>query len=361
MTDQTAATFSMGQIKLSNFKFSLPESLIAQYPIEKKENARLMVVHRKTGQIEHKVFKDLHSYFNEGDTLVVNDSKVLPCKLYGYKEKTNAQVEVILIRQLNHKNNLWDTIVEPSRKIRVGNKIYFANSELIAEIIDNTTSRGRTVKLLFDGTEEEFYALIDEIGHMPIPPQIKRPSEPSDKLAYQTIFSKHIGSVVLPAAGLHFTPYLLKYLELKSVSLVPITLHIGLEELRTIDMEGLSKVRAASEPFTISEQTQHAINSSIDQQKRVCAVGTSVLRALESSVSVSHRVKATHSWTNKFIIPSYNFKICNALLTTFHLPYSTSLISTAAFGGESLILEAYAEAVKEKYRFFLYGDSMLII
>lgn len=348
-------------MKLSNFKFDLPEGSIAKYPIVEKQDARLMVVHRDSGKIEHKTFKDLPSYFSEGDTLVVNDSKVLPCKLYGYKEKTNAQVEVLLLRKLNEENDLWDTIVEPARKIRVGNKIYFGNGELVAEIMDNTTSRGRTLKLLFEGTEEEFYALINEIGHMPLPSQIGRSSEPEDRAYYHTIFSQNMGSIVLPAAGLHFTPYLLKYLELQNIAVAPITLHIGLGELRTIDMEDLTKVRASSEYFVISEKAANVVNHSLANQKRVCAVGTSVLRAMESSVSVSCKLKPNSDWTNKFILPSFSFKVCNTLLTTFHLPSSISLVSVAAFGGEELVLAAYAEAIKENYRFFLYGDSMLII
>ncbi len=348
-------------MKLSNFKFALPEKNIAKQPIEPKEAARLMVVHKDSGQIEHKLFKDLPAYFLEGDTLVVNDSKVLPCKLYGHKEKTNAQVEVLLLRKLNHENALWDTIVEPARKIRVGNKIYFGDGALVAEIIDNTTSRGRTLKLLFDGTDEEFYALLDQMGHMPLPSQIGRQSEPVDKEYYQTIFAQNIGGIVLPAAGLHFTPYLLKYLELHNVSVVPITLHIGLGELRTIDMEDLTKVRAASEWFNISSDAMRVVNTSLEHQRKVCAVGTSVLRAIESSVSASCKLKTNSGWTNKFILPSYTFKVCNALLTTFHLPSSLSLVNVAAFGGEELILHAYAEAIKEQYRFFLYGDTMLVV
>ncbi|AXI24470.1 S-adenosylmethionine:tRNA ribosyltransferase-isomerase [Cardinium endosymbiont of Sogatella furcifera] len=348
-------------MKLSNFKFTLPEHSIAQYPIEAKENARLMVVHKASGKIEHTTFKELPTYFNEGDTLVVNDSKVLPCKLYGCKEKTNAQVEVLLLRKLNDEHGLWDTIVEPARKIRIGNKIYFGNGELVAEIIDNTTSRGRTLKLLFDRPEEEFYALINQIGHMPLPHQIGRPSKPEDREYYQTIFGANIGSIVLPAAGLHFTPYLLKYLALQNIAVVPVTLHIGLGELSTIDMEDLTKVRASSERFIITQETTKVVNQSLSHQKKVCAVGTSVLRAIESSVSVSCQLKEASDWTNKFILPSCTFKVCNALLTTFHLPSSISLVSVAAFGGEELVLDAYAEAIKEGYRFFLYGDSMLII
>ncbi|ROT47447.1 tRNA preQ1(34) S-adenosylmethionine ribosyltransferase-isomerase QueA [Candidatus Cardinium hertigii] len=348
-------------MKLSNFKFELPAHNIAQYPMHPKEDARLMVLHKDSGQIEHKTLKDLPSYFSEGDTLVANDSKVLPCKLYGYKEKTNAKVEVLLLRKLNNENALWDTIVEPARKIRIGNKIYFGNGELVAEIIDNTTSRGRTLKLLFDGTEEEFYALIDQIGHMPLPNQIERPSTLDDRTYYQTIFAQNIGSIVLPAAGLHFTPYLLKYLELQNISVVSVTLHIGLGELKIIDMEDLTKVKASSERFIITQESADVVNQSIANQKKVCAIGTSVLRAIESSVSVSCKLKANNNWTNKFILPSCSFKICNALLTTFHLPSSISLVSVAAFGGEELVLAAYAEAIDKHYRFFLYGDAMLII
>lgn len=310
-------------MKLSNFKFELPAHSIAQYPLEVKGDARLMVVHKDSGKIEHKAFKDLLTYFSEGDTLVINDSKVLPCKLYGCKEKTNTQVEVLLLRKLNDEHGLWDAIVEPARKIRIGNKIYFGNGELVAEIIDNTTSRGRTLKLLFDRTEEEFYELINQIGHMPLPHQMGRSSKPEDREYYQTIFAKNIGSIVLPAAGLHFTPYLLKYLALQNISVVPVTLHIGLGELTTIDMEDLTKVRASSERFMITQETTKVVNHSLNHQKKVCAVGTSVLRAMESSVSVSCQLKEVSDWTNKFILPSCPFKVCNTLLTTFHLPSST--------------------------------------
>jgi len=348
-------------MKLSNFKFSLPEHFIAKYPIYPKEDARLMVVHKDSGHIEHKTFRDFSLYFSAGDTLVVNDSKVTSCKLYGYKEKTNAQVEVLLLRQLNHEESLWDTIVEPARKIRVGNRIYFGNGELEAEIIDNTTSRGRTLKLLFHGKQEDCDAFIEEIGQMPLPTQIGRPSEPEDKQYYHSIFSKQLGGIVLPAASLHFTHYLLKYFALHNVSVVPLTLHIGLGELKTIDMEDLTKVRPSSEYFSISQATADVVNVALDNKKKVCAVGTSVLRAMESSVSVSCQLKPKNDWQNQLILPSYSFKICNSLLTQFHLPSSRSLISVAAFGGEELILKAYEEAITEGYRFFLYGDSMLII
>ena len=348
-------------MKLSAFKFDLPANQIALYPAETRDEARLMVVHKATGKIEHKLVKDILDYFEVEDTLVINDTKVFPANLYGSKEKTDAQVEVLLLRALNEQVHLWDTMVDPARKIRVGNRLYFGNGELVAEVVDNTTSRGRTLKFLFDGTQEEFYHIAEQLGTIPLPEQLKRKAEDVDRIHYQTVYAKHIGSVVAPTAGLHFTHYLLKRLELKGINVAPITLHIGLGTLKAIDMEDLTKYRACAEQFLISEETAQVINQSLDNKRQVCAVGTSSLRTVESSVSVAGRLKPGAQWTNKFIFPPYRCKICTSIITGFHLPKSTPFINVASFGGYALIMEAYQVAIKEKYRFFVYGDAMLII
>lgn len=348
-------------MRLSAFKFTLPPKLIALYPVEYREEARLMVIHKNTSKIEHKLFKDILHYFEEDDTLVVNDTRVFPTKLHGNKDKIEAPIEVFLLRELDQEEHLWDALVEPARKIRVGNKLYFGHGELVAEVLDNTTSRGRTLKFLFEGTREELYSIIDQLGIVPLPEQIKRKAEPEDRVHYQTVYAKHIGAVIAPAAGLHFTPQLLKRLALKSINTVPITLHISLGMLGTIDVEDLTKYKIGSEPFAIPEETALAVNKSLDSKRQVCAVGVSTTKAVESSVSVSGRLKASQGWTNRLIFPPYNFKVCTSLITNFHLPESVPLINAAAFGGYELMMEAYQVAIKEKYRFFIYGDAMLII
>ena len=348
-------------MKLSAFRFDLPAELIATHPTEHRDEARLMVVHKATGKIEHKVFKDLLDYFGEDDTLVINDTKVFPALLYGNKEKTNAQIEVLLLRELNEEYRLWDTLVEPARKIRVGNKLYFGNGELVAEVLDNTTSRGRTLKFLFDGSQEELHTLIDQLGEMPLPKEVKRKATPEDRKRYQTVYAQHTGAVVPSIAGLHFTPHLLKRLELKGAHIAPITLHIGLGSLRPVDVEDLTKYKADSELFAIREATTKTVNHSLDHHKQVCAVGASTAKALEASVSVAGRLKPAHRWTNRFIFPSYVFKVCTSLITNFHLPATTPLMNAAAFGGYDLMMEAYQTAIREKYRFFVYGDAMLIL
>lgn len=348
-------------MKLSAFKFDLPPSLLAKHPLEHRDEARLMVVHRDSGKIEHRLFKDLVDYFKEGDTLVLNDTKVFPAKLYGNKEKTGAKIEVFLLRELKSEDHQWDTLVDPARKIRVGNKLYFGDVDLVAEVSDNTTSRGRTLKFLFEGTTEALFELFDQIGEMPIPPQLDRAYEPEDRIRYQTTYAKHIGAVVVPAAGLHFTPYLLKHLELQGVGLVSLTLHCGLGMLGIIDVEDLTKYRIGSEYLHISESAVHMVNTSLRNKKRVCAVGASSLKGLESSVSSTGTLKSVESWTNKFIFPPYETRVCNSLITNFHLPASVLLMNAAAFAGYELLMKAYEEAVKEKYRFFVYGDAMLIL
>ena len=348
-------------MKLSKFKFHLSTNLIALRPAESRDGARLMVVDREKGTIEHKEFKDILEYFQEDDTLVVNDTKVFPARLYGNKEKTGAQIEVLLLRELNAENRLWDTLVDPARKIRVGNKLYFGEGELVAEVLDNTTSRGRTLKFLSDGTTDELYHAIDQLGVTPLPSSIARKAISEDRDWYQTIYAQNVGAVVAPAAGLHFTPHLLKRLQLKGTHIAPLTLHIGLGSLKPVDVEDITKYKIDSEYMSISDETAQLVNHSLDRKKRVCAVGYSTVKAVESSVSVTKRLKATQQWTNNFIYPPYNFRICTALLTNLHLPESAPLINAAAFGGYDLIMEAYQTAIREKYRFFVYGDAMLII
>ncbi len=349
-------------MKLSDFKFDVPKKLISLYPTENRDESRLMVVHRKTGQIEHRVFKDILEYFGEGDVFVINDTKVFPARLYGNKEKTGAKIEVFLLRELNPDLRLWDVLVDPARKIRVGNKLYFGDSDLVAEVIDNTTSRGRTIRFLFDGNEEEFQKTIDSLGETPLLKEfIDRKIEPEDRERYQTVFAKNVGAVAAPTAGLHFTPQLLKRLELRGVEIAPITLHVGLGTFRQVDVEDLTKHKMDSENYNIPQKTVQLVNEALDNKKRVVAVGTTSLKTVESSVTAGGRLKESSGWTDKFIIPPYDFKIANSLITNFHLPESTLLMTAAAFGGYDLVMKAYKEAVKEKYRFFSYGDAMLIL
>lgn len=320
-----------------------------------------MVVHRSTGLIEHKVFKDVLDYFDEGDVVVINDTKVFPARLYGNKEKTGAKIEVFLLRELNKETHLWDVLVDPARKIRVGNKLYFGDGDLVAEVIDNTTSRGRTIRFLFDGTDDEFYKTIDTLGETPLPDEIDRKAKPEDRDRYQTVYAENTGAVAAPSAGLHFTPHILKRLELKGIDVSAITLHVGLGTFSPVDVEDLTKHKMDSENYSIPENTTDVVNNALESKKRVCVVGTTSLRAIESSVSASSRLKESQGWTDRFIFPPYEFKIANALITNFHKPESTLLMTTCAFGGYDLIMKAYQIAVKEKYRFFSYGDAMLII
>jgi S-adenosylmethionine:tRNA ribosyltransferase-isomerase len=348
-------------MKLSEFKFELPAELMATHPAKHRDEARMMVLNRATGEIEHKIFRDILNYFDDGDVMVVNDTKVFPARMYGNKEKTGAKIEVFLLRELNKDIHLWDVLVDPARKIRVGNKLYFGDSDLVAEVIDNTTSRGRTIKFLFDGTDEEFYKTIHDLGETPLPKYIKREAEPDDKERYQTVYAKHTGAVAAPTAGLHFTKEVLKRLEIKGVDVTPITLHVGLGTFRPVDVEDLTKHKMDSEQFFITEETSNMVNKALDNKKRVCAIGTTSMRAMESSVSANNRLKPNEGWTDKFIFPPHEFKIANALLTNFHMPESTLLMMTAAFGGYDLVMKAYEMAIKEKYKFFSYGDTMLII
>ncbi|MCK5700579.1 MAG: tRNA preQ1(34) S-adenosylmethionine ribosyltransferase-isomerase QueA [Cyclobacteriaceae bacterium] len=320
-----------------------------------------MVIHRDSGKIEHKIFKDIVDYFHEGDTLVINDTKVFPARLYGNKEKTGAKIEVFLLRELNKEARLWDVLVDPARKIRVGNKLYFGEGDLVAEVIDNTTSRGRTIRFLYDGSDEEFRNLIDTLGETPLPKYIKRETEPEDRERFQTLFAKNIGAVAAPTAGMHFTKQLVKRMEIIGADMTPITLHIGLGSFRPVDVEDLTKHKMDSENFFVASKTVEIVNNTLDNKKRVCAVGTTSMRALESSVSASGRLKEREGWTDKFIFPPYEFKICNSLITNFHMPESTLLMMACAFGGYELVMDAYQTAIKDNYRFFSYGDTMLII
>jgi S-adenosylmethionine:tRNA ribosyltransferase-isomerase len=348
-------------MKLSEFKFDLPAGAIALYPAENRDESRLMVLHKDSGKIEHKTFKDVVDYFGEGDALVINDTKVFPARLYGNKEKTGAKIEVFLLRELNREMRLWDVLVDPARKIRVGNKLYFGEGDLVAEVIDNTTSRGRTIRFLYDGSDDEFRTLIDSLGETPLPKYIKRQTEPEDRERFQTIFADKIGAVAAPTAGMHFTRQLVKRMEIIGATITPITLHIGLGSFRPVDVEDLTKHKMDSENFFVTSKTVQTVNKALDERKRVCAVGTTSMRALESSVSANGRLKEREGWTDKFIFPPYEFKICNALITNFHMPESTLLMMACAFGGYDLVMKAYETAIKDNYRFFSYGDAMLVI
>ncbi|MEZ4840218.1 MAG: tRNA preQ1(34) S-adenosylmethionine ribosyltransferase-isomerase QueA [Flavobacteriaceae bacterium] len=349
-------------MKLSHFKFDLPLDLLAEYPSEVRDEARLMVLNRQTQTIEHKVFKDLVDYFDEGDVMVFNNTKVFPARLYGNKEKTGARIEVFLLRELNAESRLWDVLVDPARKIRIGNKLFFGdNDELVAEVIDNTTSRGRTLRFLFDGSYEAFRKKLKDLGETPLPKYIKRAVEPIDEERYQTIYAKHEGAVAAPTAGLHFSKHLLKRLEIKGIDLAEVTLHVGLGTFQPVEVEDLSKHKMDSEEINIPEKAVKTVNHALDTKKKVCAVGTTVIRSLESSVSADKRLKPFSGWTNKFIFPPYDFSIANCMITNFHTPKSTLMMMTSAFAGHDFLKKAYAEAVKEKYKFYSYGDAMLII
>lgn len=339
----------------------MPAELLAEYPVENRDESRMMVVNRKTGTIEHKTFKDIIEYVNEGDVLVMNDTKVFPARLYGNKEKTGAKIEVFLLRELNGDNLLWDVLVDPARKIRIGNKLYFGDDDLVAEVIDNTTSRGRTLRFLFDGTHDEFKKIIESLGETPIPKYINRAVEPEDEERYQTVYATKEGAVAAPTAGMHFSKHLLKRCEIKGVEFAPLTLHIGLGTFRTVEVEDLTKHKMDSEEMEIPESTAKIINDAKKRKNKIIAVGTTSMRCIETSVSTDGQLKPFKGWTNKFIFPSYDFKIADMMVTNFHMPESTLLMMTAAFGGYDLIMEAYKIAIKEKYRFYSYGDAMLII
>ncbi|MEM6343092.1 MAG: tRNA preQ1(34) S-adenosylmethionine ribosyltransferase-isomerase QueA [Bacteroidota bacterium] len=350
-------------MKLSAFHFEVPDELIALHPHDPRDEARLMVAHRDTGKIEHRMVKDMLEYFEEGDVFVMNDTKVFPARLIGQKEKTGAEIEVFLLRELNSKQKLWDVLVEPARKIRVGNKLFFGDNDLVAEVVDNTTSRGRTIRFLFDGENEELHRMIDKLGKTPIPPYIaeKREVEPRDRDDYQTAIATNVGAVAAPTAGLHFTRELLKRFELLGAEQLRLTLHIGIGTFSPVEVEDLSKHRMDSEYFVIPEETREMVNTAKRERRKVLAVGSSSMRAMESAVSASKMLNPAEGWTDKFIYPPYEFQICNSFMTNFHPPKSTLLMMQAAFMGYEFMMEAYEEAVKEKYRFYSYGDAMLIL
>ncbi len=348
--------------KLSMFSFDLPEVRIAKKPATDRDGAKLMIVHKKTGKIEHKRISDLKDYFEEGDVMVINNTKVFPARLYANKEKTGAMIEVFLLRELNKENRIWDVLVDPARKIRIGNKLFFGEKEeLIAEVIDNTTSRGRTLRFLFDGTHEEFKQTITALGETPIPKHLGRQPTSQDEERYQTIYAKNEGAVAAPTAGLHFSKILMKQLELLGVEFAETTLHVGLGTFNPIMVEDLSKHRMESEEIVINDKAAEQINKGKGRGKKVCAVGTTVMRTLESSVSTKNETLAFSGWTNIFLFPPHNFKIANCMLTNFHLPQSALMMQVAAFSGLDLLQKAYREALKKKYNFHTYGDAMLII
>ncbi len=349
-------------MKLSQFGYKLPEELVAQHPTENRDESRLMVLHKSTGEIEHKMFKDVLDYFEEKDVFVMNDTKVFPARLYGNKEKTGARIEVFLLRELNPTTKLWDVLVDPARKIRIGNKLYFGEDEsLVAEVIDNTTSRGRTLRFLYDGTYEEFRKQLRDLGETPLPKELGREVEEEDEERYQTIYASNEGAVAAPIAGLHFSKHLLKRMEIKGVDVTSVTMHIGLGTFSPVEVEDLSKHKMDSEQAFISQATCDIVNKAIDDKRRICAVGTTTMRSLESSVSSNGHLNPFDGWTNKFIFPEYEFAIANAMITNFHHPKSTLMMQAAAFAGYDFLKKAYDVAMKEKYRFSTYGDAMLII
>jgi len=349
-------------MKLSQYKYNLPQDLIAKFPSDNRDESRLMILNRKTKKIEHRIFKDIIEYASEGDVFAFNNTKVFPARLYGNKEKTGAEIEVFLLRELNKEQRLWDVLVDPARKIRIGNKLYFGEDDvLVAEVIDNTTSRGRTLRFLFDGSYDEFKATLYRLGETPLPKFIRRDVVPEDKDRYQTVYAKHEGAVAAPTAGLHFSRELLKRLEIKGVHFAEITLHVGLGNFRTVDVEDLTKHKMDSEQINIPMEAVDIVNAAKLNKKNVCAVGTTVLRTLESSVSTDGFLKPYSGWTNKFIFPPYDFSVPNMMVTNFHLPLSTLLMMVSAFAGYDFLFDAYKVAIKEKYRFGTYGDAMLIL
>lgn len=349
-------------MKLSSFSFDLPKELIAEYPVENRDESRLMVLHRKTKTIEHRLFKDVSDYFDEGDVMVFNNTKVFPARLYGNKEKTGARIEVFLLRELNADQRLWDVLVDPARKIRIGNKLYFGDDEnLVAEVIDNTTSRGRTLRFLYDGSYKAFRKKLRDLGETPLPKYIRRVVEASDEERYQTIFAKHEGAVAAPTAGLHFSKHLLKRLEIKGVHFAEITLHVGLGTFNPVEVEDLSKHKMDSEELIIDAEACEIVNKAKQQRQRVCSVGTTVMRGLETSVSSDEMLNPYRGWTNKFIFPPYEFNVADCMITNFHMPKTTLLMMIAAFAEHDFVKKAYTEAIKEKYRFYSYGDAMLIL
>lgn len=349
-------------MKLSQFRFNLPPELIASMPQENRDESKLMVLNRKEQTIEHKTFKDILEYFDDGDVFVINNTKVFPARLYGEKEKTGAKIEVFLLRELNRESRLWDVLVDPARKIRIGNKLYFGKDDnLVAEVIDNTTSRGRTLRFLFDGSYEEFKKTVYSLGKTPLPKIHQRENVPEDKERYQTIYAKHEGAVAAPTAGLHFSKGLMKRLELMGITFAEVTLHAGLGNFRNIEVEDLTKHKMDSEEVIITEECTKIVNSAKEKKRLVCAVGTTSMKALETSVSIAGTVKPFNGWTNKFLFPPHEFSVANCMISNFHLPQSSMMMMVSAFAGYDFLQKAYKEAVQKKYKFFTYGDAMLII
>jgi S-adenosylmethionine:tRNA ribosyltransferase-isomerase len=345
-------------MKLSDFKYPLPRNLVAKYPASPRDHSRLMVLNRADETIEDRHFSDIADYFKKGDSLVVNETKVFQARLFGKKEKTNAKIEVFLLRQLNIEDNIWDVIVDPARKVRIGNKIYFDDGQLWCEVIDNTTSRGRTVRFNYSG---DFFKVIDRIGQTPLPYYIKREPTPKDKESYQTVFAKTVGAVAAPTAGLHFTKPLIKKLEKKGVKVAPVLLHIGLGTFRTVEVEDLTKHKMDSEYFEVPNESALIVNKSIDSKGSVFVCGTSACRAVESCVTTDGHLKQGRGWTDKFIFPPYDFKIADKLITNFHMPESTLLMLVSGFANHEFVMRAYKQAIKKGYRFYSYGDAMLIL
>ena len=349
-------------MKLSQYGYELTAEMLAKYPADNRDESRLLVLHRATGEIEHRIFKDIIEYFDEEDLFLFNDTKVFPARLYGNKEKTNAEIEIFLLRELNSELRLWDVLVDPARKIRIGNKLYFGADEMMgAEVIDNTTSRGRTLRFLFDGSYEEFKEALYRLGETPLPRWVREKVEEEDAERYQTIFAQHEGAVVAPTAGMHFSKHLLKRMEIKGINSAFITLHAGLGNFRRVDVEDLSKHKMDSEQFVVTEQAAEAVNSTKRNGHKVVAIGTTVMRAIETAVSTGGMIKSMDGWTNKFIFHPYDFSVANAMVTNFQLPESTQLMMAAAFGGYNNVMNAYDVAKQEGYRFGTYGDAMLII
>lgn len=349
-------------MKLSQFKFKLPEEKIALHPAKYRDESRLMVVHKSTGEIEHVMFKDILNYFDDKDVFIFNDTKVFPARLYGNKEKTGARIEVFLLRELNEELRLWDVLVDPARKIRIGNKLYFGDDDsMVAEVIDNTTSRGRTLRFLYDGPHDEFKKALYALGEPPLPPFIHRPAEPEDEERFQTIFAKNEGAVTVPAAGLHFSRELMKRMEIKGIDFAFITMHCGLGNFRDIDVEDLTKHKMDSEQMFVNAEACRIVNEAKDLGNKVCAVGTTVMRTIETAVGTDGHLKEFEGWTNKFIFPPYDFSVANAMVSNFQMPLSTMLMLKCAYGGYELIMDAYNIALKENYRFGTYGDAMLIL
>lgn len=349
-------------MKLSQYGYDFSPEMLAKYPAENRDESRLMVINRATGTIEHRIFKEITDYFGEKDTFVFNDTRVFPARLYGNKEKTGAEIEIFLLRELNRDLRLWDVLVDPARKIRIGNKLYFGNDDLlVAEVIDNTTSRGRTLRFLFDGNYEEFKQTLFRLGETPLPRWVREQVEPEDAERYQTIFAAKEGAVAAPTAGMHFSRHLMKRMEIKGIEKAFVTLHVGLGNFRTVDVEDLSKHKMDSEQFIVPEQAASLVNATKREGHKVVAIGTTVMRTLETAVSTGGMIKPMEGWTNKFIFCPYEFSVADAMVSNFHLPYSTQLMMVAAFGGYDRIMEAYKIARQEGYRFGTYGDAMLIL